>query len=96
MEHPSSVSALPREATSLHSFINNLEVTVIDHQDPLDLTFDVSGIEAPYANALRRIMIANVPTIAIEKVGIWQNTSIFPDEVLAHRMGLIPLEVDAR
>jgi hypothetical protein len=34
--------------------------------------------------------------IAIEKVTIWQNTSIIPDENLAHRLGLIPLNVDAR
>ena len=41
-------------------------------------------------------MIAEIPTVAIEKVTIWQNTSIIPDENLAHRMGLIPLNVDAR
>ena len=32
----------------------------------------------------------------IEKVEMWQNTSIIPDENLAHRMGLIPLAVDPR
>lgn len=41
-------------------------------------------------------MIAEIPTMAIEKVGIWQNTSIIPDENLAHRVGLIPIGVDAR
>ena len=41
-------------------------------------------------------MIAEIPTISIEKVKIWQNTSIIPDENLAHRLGLIPLNVDAR
>ena len=41
-------------------------------------------------------MIAEIPTIAIEKVEMWQNTSIIPDENLAHRMGLVPLAVDPR
>ena len=27
---------------------------------------------------------------------MWQNTSIIPDENLAHRVGLIPLKVDPR
>lgn len=48
------------------------------------------------ANTLRRIMIAEVPTMAIEHVFIVNNTSIIQDEVLAHRLGLIPLAVDPR
>ena len=39
-------------------------------------------------------MIAEIASMAIEKVTIWQNTSIIPDENLAHRMGLIPLKAD--
>jgi DNA-directed RNA polymerase I and III subunit RPAC1 len=33
--------------------------------------------------------------MAIETVDMWQNTSIIPDENLAHRMGLIPILADA-
>jgi DNA-directed RNA polymerase I and III subunit RPAC1 len=40
-------------------------------------------------------MIAEIPTMAIETVIINQNTSIIPDEVLAHRLGLIPILADA-
>ena len=40
-------------------------------------------------------MIAEVPTMAIETVIVNQNTSIIPDEVLAHRLGLIPILADA-
>ena len=37
-----------------------------------------------------------LPTMAIEKVLIANNTSVIQDEVLAHRLGLIPISVDPR
>ena len=39
-------------------------------------------------------MIAEIPTVAIEKVNLYQNTSILADEVLVHRLGLVPLLID--
>lgn len=33
---------------------------------------------------------------AIEKVHVTENSSVLPDDVLAHRIGLIPLRADAR
>jgi DNA-directed RNA polymerases I and III subunit RPAC1 len=54
------------------------------------------GVDAPVANALRRILLSEVPSVAIEAVYIMQNTSIIQDEVLSHRLGLVPLRVDPR
>ncbi|KAF2675268.1 putative DNA-directed RNA polymerase I and III subunit Rpc40 [Microthyrium microscopicum] len=57
-------------------------------------SFSLIGLSAPIANAFRRILIAEVPTIAIEDVYISNNTSVIQDEVLAQRMGLIPFKID--
>ncbi|EFJ30679.1 hypothetical protein SELMODRAFT_409226 [Selaginella moellendorffii] len=61
-----------------------------------DLEFDMIGIDAALANAFRRILIAEVPTMAIEKVLIKDNTSVIQDEVFAHRLGLVPIKADPR
>ena len=60
-----------------------------------ELIFDIKGVDPTLVNTLRRIMIAEIPTMAIETVIINQNTSIIPDEVLAHRLGLVPILADA-
>jgi len=55
------------------------------------IKFSVEGIRPSFANALRRIMISEVPTMAIEWVDFKKNDSAMYDEILAHRLGLIPL-----
>jgi hypothetical protein len=60
------------------------------------MEFDLVGADAAIANTLRRILIAEVPTMAVEDCYIVNNTSILPDEVLAQRLGLVPLKADPR
>lgn len=62
----------------------------------MELEFDLIGCYPSIANAFRRLMLSEVPSMAIEKVYIYNNTSIIQDEVLAHRLGLIPLKADPR
>lgn len=56
--------------------------------------FTLSGSSPGFANAFRRAMIGEVPTLAIEDVRIYDNTSALFDEMLAHRLGLIPIKTD--
>ena len=49
-----------------------------------------------FANLLRRMIMENVPTLAIEEVEFKNNDSILYDEIIAHRLGLIPLKTDLK
>lgn len=40
---------------------------------------ELKGIDAALANGLRRIIIAEIPTMAFHKVLLYQNTSVIPD-----------------
>lgn len=63
-----------------------------EKSNDLELEFDLIGVTPALANSFRRLMISEVPSMAIEKVHIYNNTSIIQDEILAHRLGLIPLK----
>lgn len=53
--------------------------------------FTLTNTDISVANALRRIMLAEVPAMAIDVVNIEENETVLFDEFLAHRMGLVPL-----
>lgn len=50
-----------------------------------------NNISREYVNAIRRLAISEVPTLAIDDVVILENSSVMHDEALAHRLGLVPL-----
>ncbi len=60
------------------------------------IKFTVSDITTAMAGELRRIMVSEVPTMAIEMAHINKNDSVLWDEILAHRLGLIPLTFDPK
>jgi DNA-directed RNA polymerase subunit D len=53
-----------------------------------------SNVPRQYVNALRRLAISEVPTLAIDDVVMLENSSVMHDEAVAHRLGLVPLRTD--
>jgi len=70
-----------------------MKVTVQEKSDE-KIIFTLQGISSAYANTLRRLMIGEVPTMAIEDLVIAKNDSVLYDEIIAHRLGLVVLKTD--
>ncbi len=59
------------------------------------MTILIKDTNNAFVNALRRQIMAGTPIFAIEDVYIYENTGAMYDEMLAHRLGLIPLKMDS-
>lgn len=70
-----------------------MEIEIIS-QDNQELVFRIEGVEVSLVNALRRIVMVEVPTLAIEEVLFLKNEARIFDEALAHRLGMVPLTTD--
>ncbi len=63
-------------------------------KDDTNLRLLIRDANVPFMNALRRIVISEVPSMAIDEVVMIENSSILQDEIVAHRLGLVPLKTD--
>jgi DNA-directed RNA polymerase subunit D len=70
-----------------------MNVEILEKTDT-NLRLIIKDADAPFVNALRRIIVSEVPCMAIDEVVILENSSMLHDEILAHRLGLIPIKTD--
>jgi DNA-directed RNA polymerase subunit D len=70
-----------------------MEFEILEEKGDL-LRFVMRDTIPAFANAVRRSMLADVPVMAIEDVIMVENSSVMYDEILAHRLGLVPLKTD--
>jgi DNA-directed RNA polymerase subunit D len=73
--------------------VSRMEIE-IKNRDDNQLTLVIDGADVSLVNALRRISMVEVPTMAIESVEILKNDARIFDEALAHRLGLVPINTD--
>jgi len=68
-------------------------IDIIEQSDE-KIAIKFKGVPRQYVNALRRIALSEVPTMAIDDVVMLENSSVLHDEAVAHRLGLIPLRTE--
>ncbi|KAM0687148.1 DNA-directed RNA polymerase core subunit rpc40 [Conglomerata obtusa] len=78
---------------TFNELLNNIQIKIIK-KTALTLEVDILNIDCSIANAIRRIMISEIPTLAIHNITINKYSGVLPEEIICHRIGLIPLLVD--
>ena len=74
-----------------------MEVEFIEHNKKQNrIVFLLKDSTPAFANMVRKTIIDEVPTMAIEDVELRKNSSVLYDEIIAHRLGLIPLVTDLK
>ena len=74
-----------------------MEIRVLEsNKEQGKLSFILKDSTPVFANTLRRLMVDEVPTMAIEDVEFSKNNSILYDEMIAHRLGLTSLKTDLK
>lgn len=70
-----------------------MKIDVLEKNDN-NIRLIIREVDVPFMNALRRITLSEVPSMAIDEVVMIENSSILQDEVIAHRLGFIPIKTD--
>ncbi len=68
-------------------------IDIIEQTDET-IAIRFKGVPRQYVNAMRRVALSEVPTMAIDDVVMLENSSVMHDEAVAHRLGLIPLRTE--
>jgi DNA-directed RNA polymerase subunit D len=77
----------------LWSVLEKVKIEVLE-KDDINLRVIIRDADVTLMNALRRIALAEVPSMAIEEVVMIENSAILQDEMISHRLGLTPLKTD--
>ena len=72
-------------------WLKRMKISILERKENYTKMI-LEDINPAFVNALRRVMIAEIPCLAIEDVWITENNTPLYDEIIAHRLGLIPLK----
>jgi DNA-directed RNA polymerase subunit D len=61
---------------------------------PKKAVIKIEDVKPYFINSIRRIMLSELPKLSIQDVIIYDNTSALFDEIISHRLGLVPIPTD--
>lgn len=70
--------------------VRKMQIKILEKRENA-IRFVLEGVDVAFANALRRTIIGEVPTFAVDEVEFYENDSALFDEIIAHRLALVPL-----
>jgi len=70
-----------------------LEIRKVDGHE---MEFVLSGSNPAFANSIRRVAMWEVPVMAVDEVEFKSNDSAMYDEIIAHRLALVPLRTPTK
>jgi DNA-directed RNA polymerase subunit D len=73
--------------------VNDLKVKILSKKG-IRLDFVLEETDPAFANSLRRIMNTEIPTLSVEWIDVHENISALFDEIISHRLGMVPLKFD--
>ena len=65
-------------------------------QDENHLTFLIKNLDLSFTNSIRRVMMSDITAYAFDEIEIKENTTLFHNELLRHRIGLIPVTMGSQ
>jgi len=86
-----------KKVLEISFFLKKMKINIIKQDKKQNkISFILENTTPAFANLIRRTIIGDVPSIAIEDVEFKYNDSILYDEMVALRLGLIPLTTDLK
>ena len=89
------MAAGKKEAEEVGGYKMEIKVLSKDKENK-KISFILKNSNVFFANTLRRMILEEVPVLAIEDVDFKENSSALYDEIVAHRLGLIPIKTDLK
>jgi len=81
---------------STKDFKDTVKINIVNfNEEDKEITFDLIGFNCALVNAFRRVLLSEIPTMAFEKFHRAINSTYIKDEIMAHRLSLLPVRADA-